>query len=52
MLDTKLVAAALDATLGTLPRPVSSPTTSRDMRRVVANVRDYRADAWMSKVIR
>jgi hypothetical protein len=38
--------------LGTLPRPVSSLTTSRDMRRVVANVRDYRADAWMSKVIR
>jgi hypothetical protein len=22
-----------------------------DLRRVVANVRDYRADAWMSKVI-
>jgi hypothetical protein len=40
------------ASLGTLPRPVSSLTTSRDMRRVVANVRDYRADAWMSKVIR
>jgi len=38
--------------LGTIPRPVSSLTLSRDRRRVVANVRDYRADAWMSKVIR
>jgi serine/threonine protein kinase len=40
------------APLGTLPRPVSSLTTSRDMRRIVANVRDYRAGAWMRKVIR
>jgi len=40
------------APLGTIPRPVSSLTLSRDRRRVVANVRDYRADAWMSKVIR
>ena len=38
--------------LGTIPRPVSSLTLSRDRRRVVANVRDYRADAWMSRVIR
>ena len=38
--------------LGTIPRPVSSLTLSRDRRRAVANVRDYRADAWMSKVIR
>ena len=38
--------------LGTIPRPVSSLTLSRDRRRVVANVRDYRADAWMSKVIK
>ena len=38
--------------LGTVPRPVSALTISRDRRRVVANVRDYRADAWMSKVIR
>jgi hypothetical protein len=39
------------ARLTTIPRPVSSLTASRDMKRVVANVRDYRADAWMSKVI-
>ena len=38
--------------LGTVPRPVSSLTLSHDRRRVVANVRDYRADAWMSKVIK
>ncbi len=38
--------------LGTIPRPVSALTLSRDRRRVVANVRDYRADAWMSKVIK
>jgi hypothetical protein len=38
--------------LGTIPRPVSSLTLSRDRRRIVANVRDYRADVWMSKVIR
>jgi hypothetical protein len=30
---------------------VSSLTASRDLKRTVANVRDYRADAWMSKVI-
>jgi hypothetical protein len=40
------------APLGTIPRPVSSLSLSRDGRRVVANVRDYRADAWMSKVIK
>jgi hypothetical protein len=39
------------AKLGTIPRPVSSLTASRDLKRIVANVRDYRADAWMSKVI-
>jgi hypothetical protein len=39
------------ASIGTIPRPVSSLTASRDLERVVANVRDYRADAWMSKVI-
>jgi hypothetical protein len=37
--------------IGTIPRPVSSLTASRDLKRVVANVRDYRADVWMSKVI-
>ena len=40
------------APLGAVPRPVNSLSVSRDRRRVVANVRDYRADAWMSRVIR
>ena len=39
------------ASIGIIPRPVSSLTSSRDLKRIVANVRDYRADAWMSKVI-
>ena len=38
--------------LGAVPRPVNSLSVSRDRRRAVANVRDYRADAWMSRVIR
>jgi serine/threonine-protein kinase len=38
--------------LGTIGRPLASVTVSRDLKRIVANVRDYRADAWMSKVIR
>ena len=38
--------------LGIIARPLSSVTVSRDLSRVAANVRDYRADAWMSKVIR
>lgn len=49
MSDSTLAAAALDdryvieGEIGAL---------SRDGRRVVVNVRDYRADAWMSRVIR
>jgi hypothetical protein len=45
----------LPARFGGVAHLVADPahrTTSRDMRRAVANVRDYRADAWMSKVIR
>jgi hypothetical protein len=42
MQDWSLVAA---------PPDVRYVNGSRDLRRVVANVRDYRADAWMSKVI-
>ncbi|HEX7981118.1 MAG TPA: protein kinase, partial [Gemmatimonadaceae bacterium] len=38
--------------LVTIPRPLESLTVSRDGARVVANVADYRADAWMSKVVR
>jgi hypothetical protein len=38
--------------LATLARPLETLTVSRDRTRVVANVADYRADAWMSKVVR
>jgi hypothetical protein len=38
--------------LGRIARPLNSLTASRKLVRIVANVRDYRADAWMSKVIR
>jgi hypothetical protein len=38
--------------LGTIPRPLETLSISQDGRRVVANVADYRADAWMSKVVR
>jgi hypothetical protein len=38
--------------LATIARPLESLTVSRDGSRVVANVDDYRADAWMSKVVR
>jgi hypothetical protein len=40
------------APLGRIARPLYSLTASRRLDRVVANVRDYRADAWMSRVIR
>ena len=39
------------ASIATIPRPVTSLTSSLNLKRIVANVRDYRADAWMSKVI-
>ena len=38
--------------LGTVPRAVETPSVSQDGTRFVANTADYRADAWMSKVIR
>ncbi|MEO7457993.1 MAG: hypothetical protein ABIY52_17180, partial [Gemmatimonadaceae bacterium] len=37
--------------LGTIPRPISAITASGDMKRATIDERDYRADAWMSKVI-
>jgi hypothetical protein len=38
--------------LGAIPRALWSFTASSDLSRAVANARDYRADAWMSRVIR
>ncbi|MBK5189776.1 MAG: hypothetical protein JJD97_16150, partial [Gemmatimonadaceae bacterium] len=37
--------------LGDSPRPMRAVLVSGDLRRATANERDYRADAWMSKVI-
>lgn len=34
------------------PRPIASVTTSGDMKRAIAGTVDYRADAWLSKVVR
>jgi hypothetical protein len=40
------------AKLAVIPRALASLSVSRDLTRAVANVDDYRADAWMSRVIR
>ncbi|MEO6208998.1 MAG: protein kinase [Gemmatimonadaceae bacterium] len=37
--------------LGVSPRPLRGVSVSRDMKRASAFERDYRADAWMSKVV-
>ncbi|MBA2683315.1 MAG: PD40 domain-containing protein [Gemmatimonadaceae bacterium] len=37
--------------LGVSPRPLRNLSVSRDMKRASAFERDYRADAWMSKVV-
>ncbi len=34
------------------PRPIASVTASRDMKRATAGTVDYRADAWLNKVVR
>jgi hypothetical protein len=38
--------------IGTSPRPVQLVSVSQDLKRAVASERDYRADAWMSNVIK
>ena len=37
--------------LGDSPRPIRQVSVSKDMKRVAVQERDYRADAWMSKVV-
>ena len=37
--------------LGDSPRPIRQVSVSKDMKQVAVQERDYRADAWMSKVI-
>jgi hypothetical protein len=38
--------------LGAIPRAVSSVSVSQDLKRAAIVVRDYRGDAWMSRVVR
>jgi hypothetical protein len=38
--------------LGTVPRPLLSASSSTDLKRATAVERDYRADAWLYKVVR
>ncbi len=38
--------------IGTSPRPVRLVSVSQDLKRAVASDRDYRADAWMNRVIK
>ncbi|HKH93603.1 MAG TPA: hypothetical protein VKA54_17500, partial [Gemmatimonadaceae bacterium] len=37
--------------LGTVGRPISWFNVSRDLSRAAAVVTDYRADAWLNKVV-
>jgi hypothetical protein len=36
--------------LGTIPRPVSGVSVSRDLRRATVSTREYHGDVWLSKV--
>ena len=38
--------------LGTIPRPVLDVSIANDLRRAVVTVRDYHADAWMTRILK
>ncbi|MEO8201031.1 MAG: hypothetical protein ABI679_10955 [Gemmatimonadota bacterium] len=38
--------------LGVIPRAIRSIQVSRDLKRASVNVREYRGDAWIAKLIR
>jgi hypothetical protein len=38
--------------LGTIPRPVSGVSVSRDLRRATVSTREYHGDVWLSKVVK
>jgi hypothetical protein len=38
--------------LGTIPRPVTSFSASKDLRRAAVVTQEYHGDAWMSRVVR
>jgi hypothetical protein len=48
----KLLGPGQSRVVGTPPRLLDGVTFSRDMKRAAVVERDYRADAWMSTVIR
>jgi eukaryotic-like serine/threonine-protein kinase len=48
----KLAGPAQNQRLGVSPRPVRAVAVSSDLKRAAALERDYRADAWMSQVVR
>ena len=47
----KLTGPGQMQSLGDSPRPMRGISISRDMKLVSVQERDYRADAWMSKVV-
>jgi hypothetical protein len=47
----KLTGPGQVQSLGDSPRPIRQVSVSKDMKWVAVQERDYRADAWMSKVI-
>jgi hypothetical protein len=47
----KLTGPGQMQSLGDSPRPIRGVSISRDMKLVSVQERDYRADAWMSKVV-
>ena len=47
----KLTGPSQLQSLGSSPRPLQFLSVSRDLKRVSAQERDYRADAWMSRVV-
>ena len=38
--------------IGSMPRPMAGVTVSRDLKRAVVMSKDYKGDAWISKVVR
>ncbi len=46
----KLTTTGAVTRLGSIPRPITSISISRDMRRAAITTRDHKGDAWMSRV--
>jgi hypothetical protein len=48
----RLTAPGKVTAIGAIPRAIRSIQVSRDLKRASINVRDYRGDAWITKLIR